>query len=48
MTPQPKKPEAGKGEGRKRKTKQPTQRPPMQRIKVIGADGKVRWDWRPW
>lgn len=38
---------AGKG-GKAKKTKQPTQRPPMQRVKVLGADGKIRWEWRAW
>ncbi|WP_177204461.1 hypothetical protein [Streptomyces sp. CC53] len=44
--PKPKKP--AEGEGRKKKKKGPTQVSPMQRVKVIGADGKVRFVWRPW
>lgn len=38
----------GDAKGRKKKNPQPTQRPPMQRVKVIGRDGKVRWVWQPW
>ncbi len=33
---------------RRKKGKQPTQRTPQQRVKVVGADGKVRWEWREW
>lgn len=33
---------------RKKKTKQPTQRPPMQPVMVIKANGKRRMEWRPW
>ncbi|MFE6222966.1 hypothetical protein [Streptomyces sp. NPDC057854] len=33
---------------RRKKNSQPTQRSPQQRVKVVGADGKVTWIWRPW
>lgn len=36
------------GSSRKKKNSQPTQRTPQQRVKVIGADGKVSWIWRDW
>lgn len=28
--------------------KQPTQHPPMERIAILGKNGKIRWEWRPW
>ncbi len=34
--------------GKAKKVKQPTQRPPQQRVMVLGANGKIRWEWRPW
>lgn len=34
--------------GKAKKTKQPTQRPPMQRVMVMGPTGKIRFEWRPW
>lgn len=46
--PKPKQPASSSSSGKKKKQKQPTQRPPMQRIKIVGADGKIRWEWRPW
>lgn len=48
MPPQNKKPTTGtSSSGKKKKQKQPTQTNPNgTRIKVIGADGKTRWEWR--
>ena len=45
----PPKPKAGtESKGRKKKESQPTQvNPNGVRVKVIGADGKVRWIWQP-
>lgn len=40
-------PTSSKG-GRKRKSNQPTQKTPMQRVAVMGPTGKVRMEWRPW
>lgn len=37
-----------KGKGRTKKSKQPTQRTPMQRVMVMGPTGKLRMEWRPW
>lgn len=34
--------------GNKRTNKQPTQKPAMQRVLVIGPTGKRRLEWRPW
>lgn len=34
--------------GRPKKTKQPTQRPPFQRVMVMGPSGKTRLVWREW
>jgi hypothetical protein len=34
--------------GTAKKQKQPTQRPPMQRVMVVGPTGKRRFEWRPW
>jgi hypothetical protein len=31
-----------------KKQKQPTQRPEMQRVMVVGSNGKRRFEWRPW
>jgi hypothetical protein len=31
-----------------KKQKQPTQKPAMQRVAVMGPTGKVRFEWRPW
>ena len=31
-----------------KKQKQPTQRPPQQRVMVMGPTGKIRFEWRPW
>jgi hypothetical protein len=39
---------ASKKGGSKRKNKQPTQKPAMQRVAVMGPTGKVRFEWRPW
>jgi len=33
---------------RTKKNAQPTRRPPMQRVMVLGKDLKIRWEWRPW
>lgn len=41
-------PSTSQSKGRSKKNKQPTQKPPMQRIKILGADGKIRWEWREW
>lgn len=41
-------PGTSKSSGRTKKTKQPTQRPPMQRVMVMGPTGKIRFEWRPW
>jgi hypothetical protein len=35
-------------EPKKKKNSQPTQKAPMQRVKILGADGKTRFEWRPW
>jgi hypothetical protein len=40
-------PASSKGGGKK-KNKQPTQKPPMQRVRVIGPTGKARMEWREW
>jgi hypothetical protein len=32
--------------GRPKKTKQPTQRTPRERIQVMGPSGKLRLEWR--
>lgn len=37
---------AKKGGGKKQK--QPTQKPAMQRVAVMGPTGKLRFEWRPW
>lgn len=34
--------------GKKRKEKGKTQKPPMQRIKVMGPSGKLHLEWREW
>lgn len=34
--------------GKAKKQKQPTQRPPQQRVMVVGPTGKRRFEWRPW
>lgn len=34
--------------GKAKKVKQPTQRPPQQRVMVMGPTGKIRFEWRPW
>lgn len=34
--------------GAAKKVKQPTQRPPQQRVMVMGPTGKIRFEWRPW
>lgn len=34
--------------GRARKEKGKTQKTSMQRVMVIGANGKTRMEWRPW
>lgn len=34
--------------GKKRKQKNPTQKPAMQRIKVMGPTGKLHLEWREW
>lgn len=34
--------------GKQRKQKNPTQKPAMQRIKVMGPSGKLRLEWREW
>lgn len=34
--------------GKAKKVKQPTQRPPRQRIMVMGPTGKIRFEWRDW
>ncbi len=45
----PKKPTTGSSKsGVAKKTKQPTQRPPRQRIMVLGKNGKIRFEWREW
>lgn len=31
-----------------KKSKQPTQKPAMQRVAIMGPSGKVRFEWRPW
>lgn len=36
------------GKGRSKKQKQPTQRPQQQRVMIMGANGKIRFEWRPW
>jgi len=38
----------GVAPSRAKKNAQPTQRPPMQRVMVLGKDLKIRWEWRPW
>lgn len=44
-----KKPTTGSSKsGAAKKTKQPTQKTPQQRIKVLGANGKFRFEWRDW
>jgi hypothetical protein len=53
MPPQKRKPvpsQSGgsKHAGKHKKVKQPPQRPPQQRIKVLGANGKIRFEWRDW
>lgn len=49
MPPKKKTPATTGGtEKKKKKQKQPTQvNPNGQRVKVIGANGRVRWEWRP-
>lgn len=37
-----------KTSGKHRKQKQPTQRPPMQRVLVMSGSGKKTLVWRPW
>ncbi len=44
----PKKGAAPGGKGRAKKQKQPTQKPPMQRVMIVGPTGKRRFEWRPW
>ena len=39
---------AKSGSSRSKKNSQPTQRPPMQRVMVLGANQKIRFEWRPW
>lgn len=34
--------------GKQRKQKEGTQKPKMQRIKVMGPSGKLRLEWREW
>lgn len=41
-------PKPSSGKSRVKKQKQPTQRPPMQRVMVMGPTGKLRFEWRPW
>jgi hypothetical protein len=36
------------GGGKGRHNTQPTQKTPMQRVRVIGPTGKARMEWRPW
>lgn len=45
-----KKPTSGSSKpgGKAKRKKQPTQRPPMQRVMVMGPSGKIRFEWRPW
>jgi hypothetical protein len=44
----PKTPSSKGGKSRVKKTKQPTQHPPQQRVMVLGPTGKRRFEWRPW
>lgn len=47
MPPKKKPSGAEKTGGKKKKQSQPTQvNPKGQRVKVIGRDGKVRWEWQ--
>jgi hypothetical protein len=39
---------AKSGGSKRKKQKQPTQRPEMQRVMVVGPSGKRRLEWRPW
>lgn len=39
---------AKKASRRKSGKQQPTQKTPQQRVKILGADGKIRFDWRDW
>lgn len=41
-------PGTSKSGGKAKKIKQPTQRPPMQRVMIVGPTGKIRFDWRHW
>ena len=41
-------PGSSKPSGKAKKVKQPTQRPPQQRVMVMGPTGKIRFEWRPW
>lgn len=34
--------------GGSKKQKQPTQKPDMQRVAVMGPTGKLRFEWRNW
>ena len=43
----PAKPASG-NKGKSRNQKQATQKTPMQRVRVIGANGKSRLEWREW
>ena len=45
MPPKAKK-DAAPSKGRTKKNKQPTQHNPKgRRMKVLGANGKIRWEW---
>lgn len=48
MPPPKKKPATGaESSKKKKKTKQPTQvNPKGVRVKVLGANGKIRWEWQ--
>lgn len=52
MPPQKRKPmpsqASSKTSTKHRKAKGPAQRPPQQRVKILGANGKVRFEWRDW
>ena len=41
-------PGSSKSQGAAKKVKQPTQRPPKQRVMVMGPTGKIRFEWRDW
>lgn len=41
-------PQGGSNKKAPKKQKQPAQKTPMQRVMILGANQKIRFEWRPW